>query len=193
MNWINGVPKEAGYYLAALRMNDETPSYRIEKLWYNPDALPQWWYTIHDINVSKPIRTPVEYYMPLPPHPQKPNIDAQNAREHHMTPTNNFPCCTCRHFEPSEPPFVYGFCNHGPKKVLLNSCSGCESYEIVSESSPVMVVSEEIKHCDAGAGRDTEYDDLESLVESVEDPDARDRLRSSLENLKFPYENPEDA
>lgn len=41
--WINGEPKEAGWYLAASRTNDEDELYHVQQLWFNPQALDKWW------------------------------------------------------------------------------------------------------------------------------------------------------
>jgi hypothetical protein len=43
--WNKGnKPKESGWYLVKYHSNDKPPVICYDKLWYNPDATPNWWY-----------------------------------------------------------------------------------------------------------------------------------------------------
>jgi len=62
--WKEGnKPKEAGWYLVKYLSNDKPPKQLFDKLWFNPDATPSWWYQTGYRSISWPWNENITHYI----------------------------------------------------------------------------------------------------------------------------------
>lgn len=74
--WISGEPKEAGWYMFAVRTNDKKEFYYILQMWFNKDARPKYWVgggyvSDKSVPASNHFQDNVKFHKPLPQPPKK--------------------------------------------------------------------------------------------------------------------------
>lgn len=70
MEWEEGEPKEAGYYIAAIRTKDKEEHYYVKELWFNPESIDKWYDTMFFGSTrAVPVKLKVRYYMKMPHSP----------------------------------------------------------------------------------------------------------------------------
>ena len=68
LSWIKGDPPTYMWCLAVYLSNDDPPVERVDKLWFNPHAVHNWWKGSAE-NMTT-FMQPVTHWMPMPLPPQ---------------------------------------------------------------------------------------------------------------------------